>query len=311
MLSLFDFFNLLVNGVIPVSFICFFGFFLGKKNLFKVAEANIILKFVGLVAVPAMSADIILKLDFSNINFSLYIKYLITELLLYLIGFFTAKLFFKSNTTEAILIGAAASFANHVLYVYPIAILEFPFSQINSIITIMAMDVILLSFTIFLLDFTSTDDFTLFKLFKKQIVNPPLLGLFAGLIIILAPFELPVGIERTFEFVSLSAAPCALFALGIILSKKVQRGQLNIAIFITLLRLIIHPLLAVIVILILGGHFIENSRTTLMVAAAPVGLMAFTFAPKYGVSTEAIALSILWTFIASLFLIPLVGIIQI
>ena len=153
MLSLFDFFNLLINGVIPVSFICFFGFFLGKKNLFKVTEANIILKFVGLVAVPAMSADIILKLDFSNINFSLYIEYLITELLLYLIGFFTAKLFFKSNTTEAILIGAAASFANHVLYVYPIAILEFPFSQINSIITIMAMDVMLLSFTIFLLDF--------------------------------------------------------------------------------------------------------------------------------------------------------------
>ena len=50
--------------------------------------------------------------------------------------------------TEAILIGAAASFANHVLYVYPIAILEFPFSQINSIITIMAMDVLLLSLTI-------------------------------------------------------------------------------------------------------------------------------------------------------------------
>ena len=48
-----------------------------------------------------------------------------------------------------------------------------------------------------------------------------------------------------------------------------------------------------------------------MVAVAPVGLMAFTFAPKYGVSTEAIGLSILWTFIASLFLIPLVGIIQI
>ena len=169
----------------------------------------------------------------------------------------------------------------------------------------------LLSFTIFLLDLTSTEDFTLFKLFKKQIVNPPLLGLFIGLTIILAPFELPVGIERTFEFVSLSAAPCALFALGIILSKKVQRGQLNIAIFITLLRLIIHPLLAVVVILILGGHLIENSRTTLMVAAAPVGLMAFTFAPKYDVRTEAIALSILWTFIASLFLIPIVGILQI
>ena len=68
MFGLFDFFNLLINGVIPVSFICFFGFFLGKKNFFEVVEANIILKFVGLVAVPAMSADIIIKLDFENIN---------------------------------------------------------------------------------------------------------------------------------------------------------------------------------------------------------------------------------------------------
>ena len=76
-----------------------------------------------------MSADIILKLDLANINFPLYIKYLITELTLYFLGFITAKKFFKSNMTEAILIGAAASFANHVLYVYPIAILEFPFHK--------------------------------------------------------------------------------------------------------------------------------------------------------------------------------------
>ena len=87
--------------------------------------------------------------------------------------------------------------------------------------------------------------------------------------------------------------------------------QLKIGVFITFLRLVVHPIFAIVIILILGEHLIEDSRTTLMVAAAPVGLMAFTFAPKYGVSTEAIALSILWTFIASLFLIPLVGIIQI
>ncbi|MFL2802580.1 MAG: AEC family transporter [Paracoccaceae bacterium] len=311
MFDLFDFFNLLVNGVIPVSFICFFGFFLGKKNLFEVVEANIILKFVGIVAVPAMSVDIILKLNFENINFSLYIKYLITELTLYFLGFITAKIFFKSKMTEAILIGAASSFANHVLYVYPIAILEFPFSQINSIITIMAMDVLLLSLTILLLDLASTKDFSLVKLIKKQSVNPPLLGLIIGLFIILIPYDLPVGIERTFEFISLSAAPCALFALGIILSKKINWDQFKIAVLITFLRLIIHPLLAFFVILLLGGHLIENSRTTLMVAAAPVGLMAFTFAPKYNVRTEAIALSILWTFIASMLLIPIVGIIQI
>jgi hypothetical protein len=45
----------------------------------------------------------------------------------------------------------------------------------------------------------------------------------------------------------------------------------------------------------------------LMVAVAPVGLMPMTFASKYKAETSAIALSMLWTFIVSLLLIPLVA----
>ena len=74
------------------------------------------------------------------------------------------------------------------------------------------------------------------KLIKKQSVNPPLLGLIIGFMIILIPYDLPIGIERTFEFISLSAAPCALFALGIILSNKIKWDQVKIAVFITFLR---------------------------------------------------------------------------
>ncbi len=307
MANILSFMELLFNGVVPVAFISFLGFYLGKKNIFTHEDAKIILKFVGMVAVPAMSADIVLKINFNSSDLNLYIMYFFSEVFIYLLGFLTAKLFFKVALKEAILIGAASAFANHVLYIYPITLLEFTFEKISPVINIMAMDVLLLSFTILILDLVSTRHISLGILLKKQIFNPPLIGLSIGLLINVLPFGLPKGVDRTFEFISTTAAPCALFALGIILSIKINKDQLKLGLVVSFFRLLVHPLVAFIIIILIGGHSVEYARTTLMVAAAPVGLMAFTFAPKYQVRTEAIAISILWTLIGSLVLIPFLG----
>jgi len=311
MANLLAFIELLFNGVVPVAFISFFGFYLGKEKIFVLEDAKTILKFVGMVAVPAMSADIVLKINFAKIDLNLYLLYFSSEVLVYLLGFLSAKLLFKAGVKEAILIGAASAFANHVLYVYPIILLEFSFDKISPIINIMAMDVLLLSLTILLLDLVSTKDISMGNLIKKQAFNPPLIGLGIGLLITMFPFDLPRGLGRTLEFISTAAAPCALFALGIILSLKINKNQLKLGLLVSFLRLLVHPIFAFIIIILIGGYGIENARTTLMVAAAPVGLMAFTFAPKYEVQIEAIAISILWTFLGSLVLIPFFGIIQI
>ena len=266
--------------------------------------------FVGMVAVPAMSVDIVLSIDFLSIDSTLYFLYFWSEIFVYLLGFLTAKLLFRVSLKEAILIGAASAFANHVLYVYPITLLEFTSDKINPVINIMAMDVLLLSITILLLDFVSTKDISVGELLKKQMFNPPLIGLGIGFLIITIPFDPPKGIGRIFEFISTAAAPCALFALGIILSIRIDKNQLKLGLVVSFFRLVVHPLVAFIIIILTGGYEVDSARTTLMVAAAPVGLMAFTFAPKYKVRSEAIAISIFSTLIGSLFLIPFVGIMK-
>ena len=72
-------------------------------------------------------------------------------------------------------------------------------------------------------------------------------------------------------------------------------------------KTILYRIVAFLVLLKLAGYSFESVRTILMVAVAPVGLMPMTFASKYKVETSAIALSMLWTFIVSLVLIPLVA----
>ena len=77
MVNLLALIELLFNGVIPVAFISFFGFYLGKKSIFSYEDAKMILKFVGTVAVPAMSADICAEHQFfdhrSNFILSIFL----------------------------------------------------------------------------------------------------------------------------------------------------------------------------------------------------------------------------------------------
>ena len=211
MVDLFALAKLLLDSVIPVSAICLLGFFFGKKKLFSSADANVILKFVGIIAVPAISADIILSLNFYSIDIVLYSYYLLTEGFIYGVAFFVSRHFFEAGYHQAILIALASALSNHVLYVYPIALLEFQTPQIIPITTIMAMDILVLSFSIFLLDFGSLDrGSSTYSFLKRTIGNPPFLGLILGLIIINMPVQIPPAVPRMVDFISASAAPCAL-----------------------------------------------------------------------------------------------------
>ncbi len=293
--------------MIPVSIICFVGYIFGINSIFQKSQANTLLSFVGLIGVPAIIINILINIDFENLDFFLCFLYLLSELFVYFIGIFIAIYFFKTNFTYSILIGMAASFSNHVLYVYPIALLEFNRKEIMPIEGIITIDCFILTITLILLDYSIHKKNNISNLLFNQMKNPALIGLILGIIIINFKEILPIGVERTFSIISNSAAPCSLFAIGILLAQKMEKNQFNIAIIISLLKLFFHPLIAFIIIIFIFKVDLALAKTTLMVSVAPVGVMALTFAPKYNIQTDAIARSILWTFLGSQILVPLFG----
>ena len=72
-------------------------------------------------------------------------------------------------------------------------------------------------------------------------------------------------------------------------------------------KLILHPLIALVLILYVFHYEWAEAKTTILVTVAPVGVMAMTFATRYGVPTQAISKSMFWSLLLSLALIPLVG----
>ena len=228
-------------------------------------------------------------------------------MLIYLFTGLIAKYIFKLKWKEAILIGMAASFSNHILFVYPIALTEYGNDLLTPIGSIISFDVVFLVLNIIILDLITIKNLTLKKMIIKQFNNLPLIAVIIGIIIVYFGINLPISVNRSINFISLSAAPCALFAAGIILAQKIEKTQKQISNLIIIFKIILHPLFAIFIIWTINNIDLNISETTIMVASAPVGLMALIFSSQYGVKPDAISRTILITTIMSIVTIPLSG----
>ncbi|MDC0531159.1 AEC family transporter [Alphaproteobacteria bacterium] len=297
--------SLLLNSFLPVAFLILLGFVSAKKKVFDYKQSLAILKYVGVVAVPALTLKMIISINLSNLNWILLSGYILSELIIYIIAALLAKYIFKFEWHECILIGMAASFANHLLFVYPIALNEYDETLIAPIISIIGFDVVFLVINLVILDLITLKNMSSKNIVLKQFTNLPLIALLVGLLIILVDIKLPIAFSRSLEFISGSAAPCALFAAGIILAQKLEKTQLRISNLIILFKVVLHPLLAILIIWNINSVKFSTSETTIMVAAAPVGLMALIFSTQYGVNPSAITRALMITTLLSILTIPL------
>ena len=122
-------YGVLIDAVFPVAFIFGVGYILGILKLFDKQQALTILKFVGLLGVPAISASVLITTDLKATDFDLSLSYLMVEIFVYLSGALVARFVFKAGAAESLIVGIACSFSNHVLFIYPIS--QFLFDNIQ------------------------------------------------------------------------------------------------------------------------------------------------------------------------------------
>ena len=300
-------FELLINSFVPVALLILIGYFSAKKSIFKYEDALSIIKYIGVIAVPVLTFKMTVSISFSNVKWLLIASYIVSELVVYFAAVIIGKYYFLLKWNESILIGMASSFANHLLFVYPIALNEYESNLIDPIIAIIGCDVIFLIVNLIILDVIKFKNLKLSNIFFKQLSNLPLLALLLGLLIIFVEIKLPVSIERAIDFISDSAAPCALFAAGIILSQKLEKTEFKVSNLIILFKIILHPVIAILIIWNFNKIDFSVSETTIMVASAPVGLMALIFSTQYDVNPNAITRALMITTLLSIITIPLVS----
>ena len=298
----------LQDPILPIFMVMLVGYFMRRINFFDVPSAQGINRFVFYVAMPALIFDLVRKVPLHLIDWPTVNAYLFTEFLVYGgVALITYRVF-KRSLGEAILIGMAAGFVNHLMFILPIARSLYGVQASEPIAAIVFVDIIVFCLTIFLMDFIrafeskkagafSPKKVTL-MLSKNPMVIASALGILAGVF----SNNLPSGLYTYTQFLGGATAPAALFALGVILGNQPLRPVGGPAWLAIGSKLIIHPALFFAMTLIGGAFMMKPDWQTMayLVAAGPCGAMPFVIALQYNVKSDSIAKAVLISTVLSL-----------
>ncbi len=121
---------------------------------------------------------------------------------------------------------------------------------------------------------------------RSVLVNPLLIAAALGTVAAALHLKAPEGIDRLLQFLSTSAAPCALFALGVTVALRPVGGVLPDVPVLAAIKLIVHPVVVLALLQLLGPFDPVWIATAVLMAALPPALTAYVFARQYGIWIE-------------------------
>ncbi|MTI45155.1 hypothetical protein JM93_01466 [Roseibium hamelinense] len=289
----------LQTAILPVFAALLLGYVLGWRKILAPRDAASINQFVILAALPALLFGLVARAPLNDFDMRVMMLYLASEVFVYALGFCLARYLFKRPATEALLLGMAGCFANHVFFVFPIAVKVIGPEAALPVAAIMAMDaVVLYGATILLLDVVTAGSGSLVKIGRQIGSNPLILSLAAGAAVNLLALPLPEGLARYVDFVGGATAPAALFGLGIMLSAVRIREIDGASLWPVVLKLFLHPVLFAAALAAFLPEAVRLSgevwdHAVLLVAAGPCGAMPFVLALRYKIDATRLMRAIL------------------
>jgi malonate transporter and related proteins len=136
------------------------------------------------------------------------------------------------------------------------------------------------------------------------LLHPFFVAAAAGAVSSAIGLHLPTALDTFVEMLSLAAAPSALFALGITLSKRRFAGVGPEFPVIVGLKMLVHPIIVLVVLSIIGGFDPLWVSVAVLMAALPTAASVYIFAEQYGVYLEGASSSILVTTLVSAVTVP-------
>jgi malonate transporter len=123
--------------------------------------------------------------------------------------------------------------------------------------------------------------------------NPLPVSIALGIVVSAAGLPIPSPVEKWLDLLGAAAAPCALFAIGLFLSDKSIRSGLAEAGCATVIKLLLQPLAAWLVLPFFVDLASVPGKVALLMAALPTAANAFVLAKQFDIAVEQNSASVL------------------
>jgi predicted permease len=296
----------LIDVILPVFLVVAAGYFATQRGFFAPAQIDGLMKFTQSFAIPCLLFSAIANLDLSNsFDPGLLISFYTGAAICFCIGMTGARLLFKRDWEDAVVIGFCCLFSNSVLLGLPITERAFGPENLTGNYAIIAFhSPFCYGLGITVMEVVKNRGAggikTVSSVLTAMFKNVLILGIALGFAVNLAGLTIPGTVDAALQLLIRAALPTALFALGGVLVQYRPEGDLRTIGFVCVTALMVHPS----IVWIMGGTLGVKQdlfRSGVLTAAMAPGFNAYIFANMYGRAKRVAASSVLIATAASVF----------
>jgi malonate transporter len=204
----------------------------------------------------------------------------------------------KAGLAAMSLQGIAASWGNVGYMGVPLCLAAFGEAGLPpAMLAVIVTSIISMVFGVMLIELEVAAGHGPLKTFLKAAFNvarnPLPMSIALGIAASAVSLPIPVPVEKWLDLMGAAAAPCALFAIGLFLSDKSIKSGLAEAGLATLIKLLLQPLLAALILPMFIDLGSVAGRVALLMAALPTAANAFVLAKQFDLSVEQNTASVL------------------
>lgn len=288
-----------LNLALPFFGLILIGFLCGRLKRLPDAGLAWMNFFIVYVSLPALFFRILARTPFEQLaRLDFVLATALTTGLAFALSFLIGFLIRRGNIAEATMAAVAGGFGN-VGYMGPgLALATLGTAAAAPVALIFSFDALLVFATVpTLMAFGGGTGKSvagaLAQAARGIVLNPLLIAAALGVLAAAFRIEPPVAIERLLDFLSTSAAPCALFALGVTVALRPLTRLPGEVPLLVLVKLVVHPLLILLIVPRFGDFGVVWISTAVLMAALPPALTAYVFARQYNVWIEEASSAIL------------------
>ena len=282
----------ILNVAFPIFGVILAGYLAGRWRILGGEATAALNAFVSYFALPVLFFGTLARTPVQAVlDPALLGGFSLAVVTTFAVGMITTRLVSRGGLAAMSLQGIASSWGNVGYMGVPLCLAAFGESGLPpAMLTVIMTAVVSMVFGVMLIELEVAAGHgpirTFFRAAFNVVRNPLPLSIAFGIAASWIGVPVPVPVEKWIDLLGAAAAPCALFAIGLFLSDKSIKSGLAEAGLATLIKLLLQPLLAALIL----PAFIDirsiPGQVALLMAALPTAANAFVLAKQFDVSVE-------------------------
>jgi len=287
--------------VLPVFIVLGLGWFIRRINLIDgdfIAKAN---KLIFNVCLPVL---LFYKISAADLRSVFSINHLLimiaTIMIMFAISYTGAKALSLGPSSGTFAMNTFR--ANYAYMGLPVSAYAYGDQGLVVASVLMAFVVPMVNFmSVVALSMSMTSGRSLKPLLKNTLLNPLAIACIAGIAASWFGMKFPVFIDRSLLIISGVTLPLALFCVGGSMTKKQMTGEFVHSISASVMKLLLMPFIAFMLIRYFGIDFSITSKTLVIMLSAPTATVNYVLASQMQGDTDMAGSTIVLTTLLSIF----------